>query len=870
MTSRLALLAALLALVATLFLVFQGGDGLSQNPQGTEGQETVHHGPDPAAANSAGNQANSGNTGDPERVDLIGEDEPVASLPVDDEIPSFRGFVLDSGGRPLAEVELVAMGFTSWGARYKGLEDRALANWTTVTAPNGSFQFPSPPRDNLKFVISIRHDDFAPIDLENQPATPGRTRDLGEIRLNHGFRLEGKVLNPRGLPVANAKVHAYRDPLNPKGAQALLYVPPLEGYEAITDQEGAFAFDRLPSGAVRLKASAEGYFEAWSGIANAVPDGQASGLEILLREGQMVHGVVLDQNRRAVAQARVLLSSRGDELENSYEVETESDAQGEFHLPVPSDLSRATLTAGADGFFLERRSLKAQQLTERLELLLAPAPELVGVVVDEAGAAVPGATVRLVEQGENKLDPRSMAANDEAIADENGSFALKPKLRSAWGGRFTVYAWNEEHAVGQSDLFRLSESKNFKMPDLRITLSQGFQVSGRVLDPNQSGLANARVVLRKLRYQRKSKIGSTDPANARGGDIFATTSTNADGSFAFVGLNQGDWRLEAHGAGYSPTQSEDFVLIDSDYEATLQLVEEAAIVGQVQGDRAAFARLRITAESPGQEMVDTMVDAEGRFHFPTLMPGTWSLELREAESASGSSSFFYGNTPALARADGVEVIAGQEAVVNMELSLAGRSRLQGSVRINGASAIGYQVFVAPQLSAEGGDPKLAARNLRASIRSTEVDFTGSFQISGLDSGDYWVLVTAPGQFPQGIWDVNAESARGLGRQAVSLRDGAESSLRFDILLGSLEVVVSNTDGRSTRVRLTPSPDDGRFLQTSYLSRRGRTWNDIPAGSYLLEIRQPDGSWSSQMATVPSGGNGQVTVNLPQNSGANRR
>lgn len=868
MTSRLALLAALLALVAALFLVFQGEEELSTDPDASTGQGTDQATLNPASAGGGKGDTEQDQDG-PEREDLEGNPEEPNVLPHDDEIPSFRGFVLDSGGRPLADVEIVALGFTRWGSRYKGFDDRALTNWTTVTAPNGSFQFPSPPRDNLKFVISIRHDDFAPFDLEDQPATPGRTRNLGEIRLNHGFRLQGTVLDPRGLPVVNAQVLAYRDPLNPKGAQALLYVPPLEGFEATTDQEGHFSFEHLPSGAVRLKASADGYFEAWSGIANAVPDGTASGLEIHLREGQIVRGVTLDQNRRAVANARVLLSSRGNDLEDSYEVETESDERGEFSIPVPADLGRAALTAGADGFFLERHSLKANQLTERIELLLTPTPELVGVVVDEAGAAVPAATVRLVEQGENKLDPRSMAANDEYIADVNGNFALKPKLRSAWGGRFTVYAWSGDHSVGQSDLFRLSESRSFKMPDLRIVLSEGFQASGRVLDPGGRGLAGARVVLRKLRYQRKSRIPNDNPASTRGGDIFATTQSAGDGSFTFTGLSSGDWRLEAHGAGYSPTQTEDFVLIDTDYEATLQLVAEASITGQVNGDRAAFARLRITAKSPGQEMVDTMVDAEGRFHLPTLMPGTWTLELREAESASGNQSFFYGNTPALARADGVEVNPGQESVVTLELSLAGRSRLLGSVRINGELAVGYQVFVSPQLGAEGGDPRMAAKNLRASIRSTEVDFTGGFQLSGLDSGDYWVIVTAPGQFPQGIWDASSDGARGLGRQAVSLRDGAESSLRFDILLGSLELLVGNSDGKSSRARLTPSPDDGRFTQSSYLSRRGRTWNDIPSGSYLLEIRQGDGSWSSQMATVPSGGTGQVTVQLPPRSG-NRR
>jgi len=868
MTSRLALLAALLALVAALFLVFQEGSPTARvgTPDKIGSDSEVL-----AADRSPDGQTASGedHQGGPERSDLDNPDPEQTGLAAAEEIPSFRGFVVDSEGSPLAEVSLYARGFPRWGFRGIGQTDGALADWETVTAPDGAFLFPSPPRDNLYFSILVRHPDYAPFDLVNQPATPGRTRDLGELALNHGFRLQGTVVDPRGTPVDGAEILAYRDPNTVNGVQVLAKMDPLDGFLATTDREGHFQFTRLPTGAVRFKASAEGYFESWSAVATAVADGESSGLEITLREGVDLHGVVMDQNRQGVADARVLLSGRGQGLEDSYQVEVISDRQGQFTLPAPSDLSRATLTAGADGFFLERRNLRIEQLKERVELLLTPAPELLGVVVDEAGAAVPGATVRLVEQGKDTLDPRSMPANDETTSDEEGSFTLHPKLRSAWGGRFTVYAWDEGHAVGHSDLFRLSESKGFQMPDLRIVLAQGFRASGRVLDSGGQELAGARVVLRKLRYQRKSRLGNSNPAQARGGDIFATTLSAEDGSFAFEGLATGDWRLEAHGVGHSPVESEDFSLIDSDFEATLQLVAEASIAGQVVGDLAAFSRLRVTANAPGQETIDTMVDAEGNFRLPAMMPGTWKVELRESEAAGSAMGFVYGNRPPLAHQEGVELVAGQETLVTLELSLSGRSRLLGSARVNGEAAVGYQIFALPQEGASGGDPRIAARERQAKIRTAEVDYTGSFQMSGLDSGDYWVLITAPGQYPQGIWDAGSGAPRGLGRQGVSLRDGAESNLRFDILLGSLDLQVS--DGRgSARINLIPSPDDGRLTQSTYVGRRGSTLRDLPAGGYQLQVNQGGGQWANQNITVPAGGTGQVTITLPERDTKSRR
>lgn len=856
MSTRLALPAALLALLAVLFLVFQGGPdgGSGGDDEGTGGttQEPV--------AGDRPDQATGGDDRGPDRTELeattppVGADDPEAAA----TLHAFTGFVVDLEGRPLAGATVRALGFTRWGDRD---DSRALVDWDTETAADGSFRLPATPRDNLYFTLEVRAADHAPRELRNQRASPGRTRDLGEIRLDRGFTLSGQVVDPRGLPVAEARVQAYRDPQHPRGAEALLGLPPLEGFEAVTDREGNFTIALLPQGAIRLRAEAEGYFESWSGIASAIPDTEAAGMVIHLREGARVFGVVLDQGRHPVAGARVQVESRGSALDDTYRVETESAADGRFTLTVPGAFDRITLTAASDGFFVERRRLRESQVPEPQELLLTPAPQLSGVVVDGAGRAVPGATVRLVEQGENRLDPRTMAANDEATSAEDGSFTLQPKLRSAWGGRFTVYAWQEDFATGQSEMFRLRESSNFRMPDLRLVLEEGFSVAAEVRTAAGEPAAGSRVVLRKLRYQRQGRLGSTDPAQARGGDIFATASTDAAGMVRFPGLGTGDWRLEAHLPGHSPVQSEDFSLIDADFETTLSLQALAGISGQVVGDLGAFQRLRVTANAPGQETRDAMVDADGRFEIPGMMPATWSLALREADPGGGEG-FLYGNGTPLARADGIEVVAGRTEEVRLELELDARGSVVGKVRVNGEAAVGYQVFLQPQVGAVGGDPRQAARQLQASMRSAEVDFAGGFRMAGLESGDYWLVAMPKGQWPQGMWENEGDGPRGLQRRSLSLRDSGEKQVDFDILLGSIELKVLNRDGRSTRVSLVPTPDDGRAEQGTYLNRNGTTLRDIPAGSYLLRIPLGGGQWDERTVSVPAGGVGQAELSLP--------
>ncbi|MGB0685939.1 MAG: carboxypeptidase-like regulatory domain-containing protein, partial [Planctomycetota bacterium] len=357
MSTRLALPAALLALLAVLFLVFQGGpDG----GFGDDGRRTGGTTQEPAA----GERPDQGTGGDddrgPDRTELEATDptggdelaEAAASL------HAFSGFVVDLEGRPLASASVRALGFTRWNDRD---DSRALVEWEAETAADGSFQLPTP-RDNLFFTLEVRAAEHAPRELRNQRASPGRTRDLGEIRLDRGFTLSGQVVDPRGLPVAEARVQAYRDPQHPRGAEALLGLPPLEGFEAVTDREGNFTLALLPQGAIRLRAEAEGYFESWSGIASAIPDTEAAGMVIHLREGARVFGVVLDQGRRPVAGARVQVESRGSALDDTYRVETEAADDGSFTLTVPGAFDRITLTAASDGFFVERRRLRESQV----------------------------------------------------------------------------------------------------------------------------------------------------------------------------------------------------------------------------------------------------------------------------------------------------------------------------------------------------------------------------------------------------------------------------------------------------------------------------------------------------------------------------
>ncbi|MDP7061943.1 MAG: carboxypeptidase-like regulatory domain-containing protein, partial [Planctomycetota bacterium] len=562
MSSRIALpLIALLLLAIASWVILDSGSSSpdSNNRSQGQGDQTELEETPPLAGGGLSSSNNSADQLERTDIDLVDSgDDHNLDLSNLDFIPSFTGRVVDEEGNPVEGVEVFAMAMLDWARGWDPSRNVLPADWAGTTDANGYFALPEPPRERLHFMLEFSHPELATFELFNQPSTPGRTRDLGVLTMDIGFSLSGVVLDPHGGAVAGAQVTPFRgggpEGFNPADKNKRALLKPIR-----TDERGRFHLVRLPTQPVRLLATAPTYFEAWSQIAYGESGKELEDMEIRLVMATSASGYVMDNARNPIAGARIEV--RDSRWEDGVEAapfltETESDQDGRFSLLIPDSASRTNLTAGADGFYVIYKRLDDMATSAPIEVMLAPIKPVTGVVVDEAGSAVPGATIALLQSSNRLTDPRNATPNASGISDEDGAFELIPNLKTAWGGRFKVYAWDEEHAIGESQLLRIRESKN-AMPELRVILKRGFRAAGVVVKASGEPHPSAKVQLRKLKMPRRNSRMPELNESERGGDIVERAIADADGAFEFTNLPTGDYRLETYAKGYSPAQSDD-------------------------------------------------------------------------------------------------------------------------------------------------------------------------------------------------------------------------------------------------------------------------------------------------------------------------
>jgi len=202
--------------------------------------------------------------------------------------------------------------------------------------------------------------------------------------------IEGTVRDPEGLPVAGARVVAFRreEP----------------GVSAISGEEGRFRCARLPAGTYSLHARKAGVGSGWLPCVE-VRDGEVSRAAVVLRHAVTLAGAVVDEAGMPIAGARVTLdaTSSVDAMPTGGPAGFFSEYVWEI-LPetAPCLPSRDLLSAesGADGRFAfscllpGRYDLTATapgRATSRLESVRAPCEE--ARIVLRRGGAVFGTVV---------------------------------------------------------------------------------------------------------------------------------------------------------------------------------------------------------------------------------------------------------------------------------------------------------------------------------------------------------------------------------------------------------------------------------------------------------------------------------------------
>ena len=376
--------------------------------------------------------------------------ERVELLPAD----PVTGTVVSPDGRPLSGVKILgysqanANNFKEFGSFFDTITD-ASGKFRLNMVKGGAGVFWVLPKD---FAITSR--------------AVGKDRgDVGEIRLREGVRVSGRVLNVEGKPVAGVPVNIeYRG----GGDETVNNLPVASSIRrgAMTDDNGAFSFDPLPSGDYRVLPEDHKSDPLERDRTRYTLPGVFLPMKVSLKEGAAVPPIEVQASPHVVFNAQYFDSAgkttRGHSFFLFGRLDGESwfgqgrpDDEGTVALKVPHGLQnvRVQLSTNEHGTLRYRRG-KDQKLENRevdiefgtlnddvngFEIIRYRAPLVLVAAVDEAQnpikdfrvtATYPWGQQRYVQKGELRSDINFEHQNDgryrtkQMLPDEEVTFTV--------------------------------------------------------------------------------------------------------------------------------------------------------------------------------------------------------------------------------------------------------------------------------------------------------------------------------------------------------------------------------------------------------------------------------------------------------------
>jgi uncharacterized GH25 family protein len=630
-TKTLALLLAALALLAAgAFLVPHLFDDSMSPPMRWSEQDEVDLPPD-ADAGIEGDAAEAMQRtamATAEDVDPAGETRVAALL---------RGRVVDTFGAPVAGAR-VWLDFGRQGPRGGAARQRRVPA-PVETDREGRFAFEGQTFRMLRVSLQVLHAAHAPGLFDKDVGEVNGEVDLGDLVLNRGGELVGRVTDLDGNGIAAAELR-----LQPENNNRMRMLRDRENLIAAfqTDNNGFFRRPAVPAGDWSITASARMHTEGRSAVF-AAEDGQVVDIEdIRLGPGYEVSGYVRTVQGQPIAKAEVTMRSEGREGARGpggREHRATTDEQGRFFLEhLPGATMR--LEARAEGFLDFEQQPIDPTLGQQLHVAMQDGLKITGTAQDEDGTPVTSFAVRAVrirglpQPGQQNLDelvsrlrsgdldeatraqirtqieslrssagfPSRRNGRDEGGGPRGPGRDLGRPTQHA-GGEFVLAGLQEgvyevQLESGEHARFRSAEIEvrlDAAPPHLQARLDRGVYVAGIVSDDQGVPIAGARVTLRN---PAETAGAPRRGRGAEGPDFEAMrdfarqaaaawqrveVTTDADGEFVLKHVTRGSWRLQATAEGFSDATTEPFDLQADRSGVNLRLGSLGALAGRVRG-----------------------------------------------------------------------------------------------------------------------------------------------------------------------------------------------------------------------------------------------------------------------------------------------
>ncbi|HEX3555989.1 MAG TPA: carboxypeptidase-like regulatory domain-containing protein [Thermoanaerobaculia bacterium] len=653
-----------------------------------------------------------------------------------------------------------------------------------------------------RFTLWVRAEGFPPLRRTVEvPAAPARA-DLGEVQLPAGARVEGQVTDTHGAPLMAASVWME---LGLPFEWLVQNEEPKPSAE--TGADGHFRV-LVPRGRpVQLRVEHDGY------VPLQVPGVEAptrEPLHLALKAARGLVGRIVGPDGEPVADAdltrveelRWSTGGTGEMSASESPLNTTTDARGLFRLTglEPGALDLRVAAQGYATRTVRGVSIPQDRDLEGLEIVLDRWHAFRVRVLSPTGEPVAYAMVNAEPDPPHPPRPADMDLLSGSVGfghtDEQGTGLVEVPAP----GRYRLTVRVELRTTS----FFAQAGRGTTPVELR--LSKGYEISGRVTDPQGRGLAGVALLFQGTQ-------GSLQAA------------TGEDGSFALQDVADGSFSLTAQKQGFLQSGGPHEVTVEGrdvhGLEVELSEGDGASLTGRLLGlssEEILQTEVRATSSSGWQAMAE--VTADGQYRIRDLSPGDWQVVASiqpENRSVQAAARIEAGASESL-----------------LDLDFGKGATLSGRVLLDGAPLAGAEVVM---LSTSGN---------HATARSA---YDGQFQLRGLKPGPAFLMIIA------------ARGALGYDRTVEIDGDGDLTiEIQTGVLRGQVSAEATGEPVTDATIRIQRTQQGpASFLSTpgARSGEDGTFETRLAAGAYKVTVQKAGYAPAEATAEVRPGAAGSL-------------
>jgi|GEM_PF-6043406 len=593
----------------------------------------------------------------------------------------------------------------------------------------------------------------------------GRDKDVGQITLELGCSLSGRVLDAVGRrPVEDALVYAFTPDKGfvDEGGVFVFQLNSLGGRAAAlaqTDSEGRFHLNGLPPGEIRLSAKHADHPPLENVKVELVRGEDRRGLCLELTSGLTISGVVVDNEGNPLPGIQVATNrdlSENIDLSSGWVFsgqewkEVLTDAEGAFTI---SGLGPGTHALRAWGTLYPAITLEGIEAgAQGVQLTMAPGGVVYGQVVDDAtGAPVDYFELEVKKEGGGRTSSGAVMIGGDAArqigesATADGAFYVAGLDDDSH--RIEVDAPGYAQAVVGGLVTRPGERR-----ELQLRLLAESLLAGMLVSPKGEPVADAAVELvphdpsqtnsgrNGFRIRRKiSGSGGGDDGFRLDPGKTERATTSTEGRFVFRGIPAGVYRLEASHPDHVAPEPQIVDLQEGSQRDDVMLVMrlggriEGTIFGKDQRPLPGGA-LRIRSLLEEESLPRTIdADIDGHYAINGLVEGQYALSLTQEGGGSSMVAIFIPGQEQTLRPGEECVVVTPGETVTLDLYDLPRGSVTGRVSEADQPVEGLQVGL---YAAEGF--------AFMPIDSARSDRDGRFTMTDIKPGDYRIRLALSG------------------------------------------------------------------------------------------------------------------------------